>query len=128
MRVIALHKLPFDERRFEAEMNSVAGSPNAEALRTQFRETYENAWIVVVQDKVEIDFGAFAYSAPGPDAQAPWLERELPSSDGVFRGAFFLHYVEPTQPLWFGDREFELPRLAPAPADLIALMDYSCPD
>ncbi len=131
MQVVGLHPLPWNKARFEDDAANIAGRADEAELRAQLRTSWENAWIVVVEadaDEEEIDFGAFAHPAPGPNAQAAWLECVLDESDGRQRGAFFLHFVDPAKPLWFGQKALVLPQPSPAPDELVDQMEYSSPD
>ena len=128
MRVTGLHKLPFDQGRFDTDCESIEGSPDEAAMRKQLRANHDNAWIVVVESDDEIDFGEFGYPTRDPDAQAAWLEQELDAPDGGCRAAFFLHYVEPGKPLWYGKQKLALLQATSALRELVEQMDYCSPD
>ncbi len=128
MRIVGLHKVEFDPVRFEQEMKFAAGRPDEVQLRKQFRNNHENAWIVVVEQDEEIDFDQISYPKPGPNAQAVWLEQEIPADDGKFRAAFFLHYVDPAESLYFGKTRLRFPKPSAAPKDLVELLAYESPD
>ena len=133
IKVIGLHRLPFDKQAFEEDMRSIADHDrkSQKILRAQFRESWDNAWIVVVEwngPAAAVDFGLFSHPQRGPDAQAAWEEQVL--QDGAHRtqAAFFLHYVEPDEPLWYGDRRLRLPPVTPVEPRVLQLLSYSSPD
>jgi hypothetical protein len=69
LRIVGLHKLPFDPQGFEKDMESVANhSPKIiEELRGQYRENWDNAWIIVIEAEGppwRIDFHEFAHPFP----------------------------------------------------------------
>ncbi len=132
MRVAALHRLPFGASRFAKDLESVAD--HEEGLRAelekQYRENWENAWIVVVEYPVgeKLDFSQFAHPQPGPSAQAAWLEQELGPVEAGLRSAFFMHYVDPAKPLWYGRRRLAFPLESDAPDSLVRMLEYCSPD
>jgi len=131
LAVVGLHKLPFDQRQFEGELSTIADHDveSRSILIAQFRENWDNAWIVVVEWQGEdVDFGLFNHPHRGPDAQAAWMEQMLDSSGPVKRAAFFLHFVEPSKPLWYGDQALPLSPITEAPESLLKTMEYSSPD
>ena len=133
MEVVGLHKLPFDEAGFARDMEPVADhEPETIAqLSKQFRENWDNAWLVVIEFEGtadDIDFGAFNYPERGPFAQAAWLEEVLESTPGRTRAAFYLHYVEPGKPLWYGTHPLKFPAPTPMPRKLIEQVPYMSPD
>lgn len=130
VRVVGLHKLPFDEARYEEDVG--CGMPDAPreqaAWRRQVREAWVNAWIVIVEcTGSELDFSLFAHPAPGPHAQAAYEEKVLAQRSGFQCAAFFLHYVDPTAPLWYGDQPLALPIPTGATPELVAQMPYTAP-
>lgn len=132
LRVVGLHKLPFDRTLFQKNLEDVAGHnpESVKAFEEQYKENWENAWIVVIswEGNQEIEFDQFAFPEPGPDAQVPWLELILDMENGKHRAAFFLHYVEPGMPLWYGDLMLAMPKPTPAPSEFLNRMIYSSPD
>ena len=126
MRILALHRLPFEPERLARDLESVEADDRPEIER-QFRDHHENAWIIVIEDDTPIDFNAFSHPDVGPDAQAPWMEQELEAEDTAHRGAFFLHYVDPTKPLWYDGKPHNFPAVTPAPTELIDQLDYESP-
>lgn len=133
LRIVGLHKLPFDPQCFERDMASVANHPPKiiEELRKQYRRNWDNAWIIVAEANSapeEIDFSEFAHPAPGPHAQAAYLEQILEYDGRRTLAAFFLHFVEPDKPVWYKGQSLELPPPSPAPGGLIGKMQYFSPD
>jgi hypothetical protein len=128
MKVTGLHKINFDEGRFREDVDALGDDhPDLEEIQAQLRSNHENAWLIVVEHDGEIDCGQFAHPKHDPNAQSPWLEQVISETNGVQRVAFFMHFVEPAQPLWYGKQSFKLPPPTPAPADLVELMEYSAP-
>lgn len=131
VRITGLHRLPFDERKFESDCNMLAGRTDEAELRAQLRECWDNAWIVVIETDAtfeEIDFGDFQHPEPGPSAQTAWMEQQLPRSAGGCRAAFFLHYVDPACPLYFGSTPLTLPAITSAPTEILSQIEYASPD
>jgi hypothetical protein len=132
IKVLGLHKVPFNSARFEADLADVSGGNPAQARlwRKQIRQNWENAWIVCVEwsgTANSINFGEFAYPEPGPNSQAAWLEQVLEETASVTRAAFFLHYVEPGHLTYCGEK-IALPPPTDAPASLLECMRYTSPD
>ena len=132
VQVSALHRLPFDAERFESEMESVAdhSAEMREELEGQYRENWENAWIVVIEydNGTELDFSLFGYPDNSPDGQAVWLEQELEPEENRARAAFFLHYVDPKKLLAYGKRRLPFPSPTEAPKWLVERLNYASPD
>lgn len=133
MKVVGLHKLPFDEAGFAKDMESVADhAPESIAeLTKQYRGNWDNAWLVVVEwegPANQIDFGGFQHPQPGPYAQVPWLEEILDDAGGRTRAAFYLHDLELDKPLWYKNQRLKLPAPSPAPEELLKLLPYESPD
>lgn len=132
IRIRGLHRLPFDQLRFDKELATFADRDATERseLASRARENWKNAWIIVVEwdGSSKLDFNKFAHPEPGPDSQAVWLERELPGSTSPRQAAFFMHFVDPRSQLWYGDKSFDFPRATPAPNELVALMGYQSPN
>jgi hypothetical protein len=135
LRVVGLHKLPFDPAAFAADVrNANAESPEDEAMwAEQYRENWDNAWLVVVAcngEDTHIDIDRFGHGpVPGHAYnQAPWLEAVLDAPPGQSRVGFYLHYVQPENGLWYGDYHLDLPPLTPAPPELLRQMPYESPD
>lgn len=121
MKVVALHKLPFDSDRFEAEVARM----RFPELREQIQENWENAWIIVVEHDGEIDFARFCEH---PDDQAPWLEQLLDESGpNGRRAAFFMHYVDPARPLRYAGADLPLPPPTEPTAGFVRQMQYETP-
>jgi hypothetical protein len=132
VRVIGLHKLPFDPAAFERDMDSVKDcSPDIwQQLRLQYRQNWDNAWLVVIEwdgPAREIDFSAFRQGT-GPNAQAAWLEEIIEDSPTKTKAAFFLHYVKPAVPLFYADKALAFPPPSLADPELLNRMRYCSPD
>ena len=132
LRIVGFHKLPFDPEGFEEDMASVANHPPKiiEELRRQCRSTWDNAWLVVVEadgPPDRIDFDGFAHPAPGPNAQAAYMEQTLEYDGQKTRAAFFLHYVQLDRPLYYKEEPVTLPTPSPASRELIQRMAYESP-
>ena len=139
VRVVGLHKLPFDQVAFDQEIKSVRDrDPRIVAqLREQYLENWKNAWIVVVEfdgELKELDFGAFGYAASDEALRDPrrmqvaYLEKLLDSPAGKTRVAFYLHFVDPSRPLWYLRRAIPFPRPTPPDPGLLKEMPYESPD
>jgi hypothetical protein len=133
IKVVGLHKLPFDGQAFEEDMRSIADhDPKSQkALRVQFRANWDNAWIVVVEwngPAAAVDFELFSCPRRGPDAQAAWEERILHSGVRRTQAAFFLHHVRPGQTLWYGDQRLRLPSVTPVEPRVLKRLSYCSPD
>ena len=131
IRVISLHRLPFDKAAFDDDVRFEGRDPELDArLRKQYRENWDNAWLVVVEydgSGEYLDFDAFWYDA-GTDNQAAWLERVLEEQPSRTRAAFYLHYVIPDRPLNYGDERLPFPPPSTPSPELLRQMPYSSPD
>jgi hypothetical protein len=132
VHVVAVHKLPFDPAGLEADLAAVADEePEVlSELRAQFRENWSNAWLIVVEldgPVEELDFDEFG-QGEGDNAQVPWEEAILESGKNKSRAAFYLHYLDPTRPMYYGDVALELPPVTVFPKELKAKAPYCSPD
>jgi len=128
LMIVALHKLPFDESGFARDLALIADHETEmkAALSAQFRENWDNAWLVVIEfsgPPDAIDFGAFDH-----DDQAVWEEKVLESDSSTTRAGFYLHYVDPSGYLRYGDQKLAFPEPTAAPNELIEAMPYCSPD
>jgi hypothetical protein len=133
LRIVGLHKLPFDPQGFEKDMESVADhSPKIiEELRNQYRENWDSAWIIVIEAEGppwRIDFHEFAHPFPGINPQGAYLEQILEYNSNKTRAAFFIHYVQIEEPLYYKRVPLAFPMPSPAPKELIERMKYYSPD
>jgi hypothetical protein len=133
IRVEAIHKLPFSPEGFAKDMASVADhAPKIiEELRKQYRENWENAWIVVIEadgPSEQIDFSGFAHPEPKINPQGAWEGQILESVGQKTRAAFFLHYVQIEEPLYYKGQPLAFPAPSPAPRELVEKMNYFSPD
>jgi len=133
MRVIALHRVPFNSVGFERDV-SIPGYAGEElaAWREQLRGNWDNAWLVVVEydgPASDIDWGAFGHGAGKPEnRQAPWLEQIIDNTPKRSVAAFFLHYVDPKLPIWYGEIALTLPEESAGNPELFRRMEYCSPD
>lgn len=131
MRIVGLHRVPWSDDAFRLDIESLPSSPDQFRLVEEIRESWNNAWIVVIEssDPVEsIDFSMFAHPVPGPNAQAAWQERVLTQRPDRSTLAFFLHFVDRTKPLWYGNTPLDFPDETSAPTSLVDGMPYFAPD
>jgi hypothetical protein len=132
MSIVGLHRVPFDEALFKQDLVQCAGTdPEAQdEWRDQLRENWDNAWLVVVEvtgSEEEINFDELGYPDRSMDAQVPWLEEVLETTAGKTRAVFYLHYVDPTESLQYGQQKVKFPPVTPAPADVLKRVPYSSP-
>lgn len=133
MRVIGLHRLPFDEVGFERDvaLPGYAGDELA-GWREQVRGNWNNAWLVVVEydgPASDIDWGAIGHGdGKRENQQAPWMEQVIENTPARSVAAFFLHYVDRSLPLCYDEIAFTLPEETAGDPDLFRLMDYCSPD
>jgi hypothetical protein len=133
MRIIALHRVPFEPAKFERDVQLPAYTGDElAAWREQLRGNWENAWLIVVEyvgPASDIDWGAFRHG-PGKreNQQAPWLEQIIEDGPKKSLAAFFLHYVDRNLPLWYGEIAFALPEETAGAPELFRRMDYCSPD
>ncbi len=134
MKVIALHKVPFDPQKFEQDLLVVAGAPEyVKEFRPQVLENWNNSWYIVVEwpgGEGDVDWNAFEHQHKDPRycSQAAWEELFLGTESGVSRGMFFMHYVDTSQPLMYGAEALSWPETTPAPPELVKLRPYCAPD
>jgi hypothetical protein len=133
LRIIGLHKLPFDPQGFEKDMESVADhAPKiTQELRKQYRKCWDSAWIIVIEADSppgQIDFDGFSHPFPGSNAETSYLEQILEYNGHKTRGAFFLHDVQLEKPLYYKGTPLAFPTPSPAPRELVERMDYHSPD
>jgi hypothetical protein len=126
--ITGLHKLPFDKACFEKDLESIRDhEPDMRSqLRAQYRENWENAWLVVVEfdgESSQIDFDRFEHNG-----QAAWDEKIFESRGSHTRAAFYLHYVDHTGVLMYGAIELAFPAPSDPPGELLQAMPYSSPD
>jgi hypothetical protein len=129
IQVVSLHKLPLDQAQFKEDLSSLG-----EEWSDQILDCWNNAWIVVVEldgKSDAVDFGDFSHQTePGqPESswQAPWMEQVLKCDEVCTRGAFFLHYVNPTFPLRYRDQQLTFPEPTAPNPDLLRTMRYEAP-
>ncbi len=139
IHVVGLHRVPFDRKQIELDLArnwpgaQTEGVECTEQVRKQVEENWRNAWMVVVEfdcPASAVDFGSFAHG-PGTrpeDRQAAWEEKILEDSPHRTIGAFFLHYVNPQEPLWYETLTFTFPPPTPAPVKLLRGVHYTSPD
>lgn len=133
LRVVGLHKVPFDQQKFEVDLASIAGADpdNQDEWREQVRENWDNAWLVVVEfdgPAKALDFGKFAHRSPGPHVQAAWNEQVISTTPHQTRAGFYLHYVDPQEPLWYRNEKLEFPEPTPATPEILDAVPYGSPD
>ena len=76
----------------------------------------------------EVDWEATYPCPTAPDSmQAAWEESVLDESDDATTMAFFMHYIEPSKPLWFRRIPLALPESTPMPASLRESAQYTAP-
>jgi hypothetical protein len=134
MRIVGLHKLPFDASKFEQDIESCVGSDDEEDARQQCQENWDNAYLVVIETKLssdDLDFGAFGHPSetgqPPNDMQAVWSEEILDNEPGRTRAAFYLHYVNQGLPLYYGAEELLFPEQSTADPAIWEQIPYSSP-
>ena len=131
VRVIGLHRLPFDEAAFEDNVHLEGHDPEVKAqLRKQYRENWDNAWLVVIEydgPSEHLDFDFFWHDI-GNSNQAAWLEQVLEERPGKTQAAFYLHYVIPDRPLNYGDEQLLFPPVSTADPELFRQVPYYSPD
>jgi hypothetical protein len=66
--------------------------------------------------------------SPGINPQGAYLEQILEYNRNKTRAAFFIHYVQPEEPLYYKGVPLALPMSSPAPKELIERMEYYSPD
>ncbi len=108
LKVVGLHQLEFSDADVNAELDAmrITDPEEREELFSQYSENYRNAWLVVLEFDGEadaLDFGRFSYgaTADSPYNQAAWEETILVSDGGRTEAAFYLHYLQPEQALWY---------------------------
>jgi hypothetical protein len=132
-RVIGLHRVPFDDAAFDRDCQLPGHSPeDCAAWREQMRENWNNAWIVVIEypgpaDK--INFSDFGHgSGKRENRQAAWEEKVIIDTPERSIVAFFLHYVDRQQPLWYRETALTLPKESAADPEIVRQMPYCSPD
>jgi hypothetical protein len=135
LKVVGLHQLEFSDADVNAELDAmrITDPEEREELFSQYSENYRNAWLVVLEFDGEadaLDFGRFSYGATpdSPYNQAAWEETILVSDGGRTEAAFYLHYLQPEQALWYEKARLSLPQPAPASPGLFEKAPYSSPD
>lgn len=123
MQVLAIHKLPWSEDEFRADVEEYESE-----LEDQRRSCWENAWLFVVSSEEPIDFGGFGMQTEPEqspdDFQAAWLEEML----GVAEAAFYLHGYSPQAVLYYKGQPLPLPSPTSPPEKLIRQIPYTAPD
>ncbi len=133
IRVVGLHRLPFDKEAFERDacLDDHPAEVQAE-VREQIRENWENAWLVVVEFAGRADDLGFESFRHGPGSidgqQAAWEEAVLHQSPDTTTAAFYLHCVTPGEPLWYGDEAISFPAPTAPSAELLRQLPYTSPD
>lgn len=134
MRIVGLHKLPFDAARFEQDVEWAVGTDEEEGTRQQCKENWDNAYLVIIETELsadDLDFGAFGHPSepnqPPSDMQAVWSEEVLSSELGRTQAAFYLHYVNPSLPLYYGTEELMFTELSTPDAAIWEQVPYSSP-
>jgi hypothetical protein len=74
-----------------------------------------------------IDFSGFAHPEQKINPQGPWEGQILESVGQKTRAAFFLHYVQLEEPLYYKEQPLTFPAPSPAPRELIEKMNYFSP-
>jgi hypothetical protein len=132
LRVTGLHRVPFDNELFKA--NVALYGKDKRLMRPQIQVNWDNAWYVVVSyagPAEDIDVRKFAHKVyfSGFDSeQAAWREKTISSGPEQSKLAFFLHYVYSYLPLFYGRTRLTLPKATKAPKGLVSQMKYLSPD
>jgi len=123
MRIIGIHKLPWNEEQVLANLRSYEPE-----FHDQVRELWQNAWLFVIEADGAVDFGKIAMQThpnqSKDNQQAAWLEEEI--GQGVW--GFFLHYWTPSCTVRYRDRELTQPLPTELPKELAASVEYYAPE
>jgi hypothetical protein len=127
MRVLALHKWPFDPAKVDKEM---ARYDFPETMRGQVTEAHQAAFVLVVEsDGSPINLDEVSYAPTQAEVQepqsrqVPWLEEVVDAT----RMAFFLHHLTPDGRLFIADAEVRMPPLTDLPSELHQILSYESP-
>lgn len=132
--IIGVHPVPISDREFDEAVEWMWGSglsgAELERARHHTRQHFDGLRLIEIEvtpPDADVDWASITQPVAGqPRAnwQAPYLEQAVDEARGAW--AFYLHYLDFTQPLRTELGERSLPTTTPAPPHL-AEMKYETP-